>query len=240
MSGVAGPERRVAVVTGASQGIGAALTHAMRRTGYAVVATARSIDTSDADDLLTVRGDLTQADTAARVVDEAVARYGRIDCLVNMAGVHIDKPFVEYSVEEFDAETGVNLLGFFHMTQCAIRQMLTQESGHIVNITTGLVDHPLHERPSSLTSLTKGGLAAVTRALAIEYAARGIRVNAVAPGVIKDPRYDEASYADLAELHPLGRLGKASDVIDAILYLDRAEFVTGEILHVDGGQAAGG
>jgi NAD(P)-dependent dehydrogenase (short-subunit alcohol dehydrogenase family) len=234
------PDRRVAIVTGASQGMGAALTDAMRRVGYAVVATARSVDAPDADDLLTVRGDLADPDTAARVVDEAVARFGRVDCLVNMAGVHIDKPFVEYSADDFDAETGVNLLGFFHMTQRAIRQMLRQGEGHIVSITTSLVDHPRRERPSSLTALTKGGLAAVTRALAVEYGSRGIRVNAVAPGVIKDQRYDAASYAGLAELHPLGRLGEASDVVDAILYLDRAGFVTGEVLHVDGGQAAGG
>jgi len=220
--------------------MGAALTDAMRRVGYAVVATALSIDATDADDLLTVSGDITEAETASRVVDQAVARFGRVDCLVNMAGVHIDKPFVEYSIEDYDAMTTVNLLGFFHMTQCTLRQMLTQGSGHVVNVTTSLVDHPRSQRPSSLISLTKGGLDAVTRALAIEYASRGIRVNAVSPGVIKDPRYDDASYEGLAELHPLGRLGKASDVIDAILYLDGAGFVTGEILHVDGGQAAGG
>ena len=220
--------------------MGAALTEAMRRVGYAVVATALSIDDADADDLLTASGDITEAETASQIVEQAVDRFGRVDCLVNMAGVHIDKPFIEYSIEDYDAMTTVNLLGFFHMTQCTLRQMLTQGSGHIVNITTSLVDHPRSQRPSSLISLTKGGLDAVTRALAIEYASRGIRVNAVSPGVIKDPRYDDAAYEGLAELHPLGRLGKASDVIDAILYLDSAQFVTGEILHVDGGQAAGG
>jgi NAD(P)-dependent dehydrogenase (short-subunit alcohol dehydrogenase family) len=232
--------QRIAIVTGASAGMGATLTEAMRRVGYAVVATALSIDASDADDLLAVPGDITEAGTASRVVDQAVDRFGRVDCLVNMAGVHIDKPFIEYSIEDYDAMTTVNLLGFFHLTQCTLRQMLAQGSGHIVNITTSLVDHPRSQSPSSLISLTKGGLDAVTRALAVEYASRGIRVNAVSPGVIKDPRYDDASYEGLAELHPLGRLGTASDVIDAILYLDGAEFVTGEILHVDGGQAAGG
>jgi NAD(P)-dependent dehydrogenase (short-subunit alcohol dehydrogenase family) len=220
--------------------MGAALTEAMRQAGYAVVATALSIDATDADDLLTVPGDITEAETASRVVDQAVDRFGRVDCLVNMAGVHIDKPFIQYSIEDYDAMTAVNLLGFFHMTQCTLRQMLAQGSGHVVNVTTSLVDHPRSHRPSSLISLTKGGLDAVTRALAVEYASRGIRVNAVSPGVIKDPRYDDASYEGLAELHPLGRLGRASDVIDAILYLDGAGFVTGEILHVDGGQAAGG
>jgi NAD(P)-dependent dehydrogenase (short-subunit alcohol dehydrogenase family) len=233
-------DRRVAIVTGASQGIGAALTDAMRQAGYAVVATSRSIDASEADNLLTVRGDVAQPETAARIVDQAVVRFGRVDCLVNVAGVHIDKPFIEYSLEEFEAMTAVNLAGFFHMTQCAIRQMLAQGEGHIVNITTSVVDHPLSQRPSALTSLTKGGLDAVTRSLAIEYASGGIRVNAVAPGVIRDPRYDPASYDGLAELHPLGRLGEASDVLGAILFLEQAGFVTGEIVHVDGGQAAGG
>ncbi len=214
---------------------------AMRRVGYSVVATSRSINPIEADNLLTIRGDITEAKTATRVVDRAVARFGRIDSLVNMAGLHIDKAFIEYSQEDFDAITSVNLGGFFQITQGVIRQMLDQNhAGHIVNITTSLVDHPRSQTPSSLTSLTKGGLAAVTRSLAIEYASRGIRVNAVAPGVIKDPRYDLASYDGLAELHPLGRLGEATDVIDAILYLDRAPFVTGEIVHVDGGQAAGG
>ena len=149
-------DRRIAIVTGASAGMGAALTEAMRRAGYAVVATALSIDATDADDLLTVAGDITEAETASRVVEQAIDRFGRVDCLVNMAGVHIDKPFIEYSIEDYDAMTTVNLLGFFHVTQCTLRKMLTQGSGHIVNITTSLVDHPRSQRPSSLISLTKG------------------------------------------------------------------------------------
>ena len=233
-------ERRVAIVTGASQGMGAALVDAFRGEGCAVVATARSIERADSDDLLTVSGDITQPDTAVRVADGAIEKFGRIDCLVNMAGVHVDKAFTEYTRADFDAMTGVNLLGFFHVTQCVIDKMVQQGSGNVINITTSSVDHPQRQSHTSLVALTKGGLAAVTRSLAIEYASRGIRVNAVAPGVIKDPRYDLAAYEGLAELHPLGRLGQAQDVIDAILYLDRADFVTGEILHVDGGQAAGG
>jgi NAD(P)-dependent dehydrogenase (short-subunit alcohol dehydrogenase family) len=233
-------EKRVAVVTGASQGIGAGLVDALRREGYAVVATARSIDPSREDDLLTLRGDIALPETSAEIVERALDRFGRIDCLVNVAGVHIDKPFTEYTLEDFQAMTTVNLLGFFHITQRVIPPMLRQNEGHIVNITTSLVDHPNARTPSALVSLTKGGLAAVTRALAIEYAARGIRVNAVAPGVIEEPRYDASSYKGLAELHPLGRLGQIGDVVDAILYLDRATFVTGETVHVDGGQAAGG
>jgi NAD(P)-dependent dehydrogenase (short-subunit alcohol dehydrogenase family) len=234
------PEQRVAIVTGASQGMGAALVGALRGEGYAVVATARSIEMADEDDLLTIAGDITDPETAVRVVEGAINRFGRIDCLVNMAGVHLVEPFTEYTQADFDAMVGVNLLGFFHVTQCVIERMVEQGSGHVINITTSAVDHPLQQSPMALVALTKGGLAVATRALAIEYASRGIRFNAVAPGVIKDPRYDDASYAGLAEQHPLGWLGKAQDVIDAILYLERAEFVTGEILHVDGGQAAGG
>jgi NAD(P)-dependent dehydrogenase (short-subunit alcohol dehydrogenase family) len=231
--------QKVAVITGASQGIGAGLTAAYRRAGFAVVGTARSIPSSDASDFLTVRGDIADADTAQRVVDDALDRFGRIDTLVNNAGVFIGKPFTEYTLDDYAAVTAVNLTGFFHITQRCIRQMLTQGSGHVVNITTSLVDYANSQRPSALASLTKGGLAAVTRSLAVEYASRGIRVNAVALGVIKTPMRDPASYASLAALHPIGRVGEISDVVDGILYLEGASFVTGEILHIDGGQVAG-
>ena len=226
-------------MTGASQGIGAGLAAGFRRAGYAVVATSRSIAASEDADLLTVRGDITQAETAQRVVGEALDRFGRIDSLVNNAGIFIGKPFTEYTPDDFAAIAAVNLAGFFHITQLAIRQMVEQGGGHVVNISTSLVDHASSESPSALTSLTKGGLAAVTRSLAIEYASRGVRVNAVALGVIKTPEHDAASYGDMAGLHPLGRLGEVSDVVDGILYLEGATFVTGEILHIDGGQAAG-
>jgi NAD(P)-dependent dehydrogenase (short-subunit alcohol dehydrogenase family) len=174
-----------------------------------------------------------------RVVQQALDRFGRIDSLINNAGVFISKPFTDYGAEDFAAVTGVNLAGFFHATQAAIGPMIAQGSGHVVNVTTSIVDHGDSERPSALVALTKGGLAAVTRSLAIEYASRGVRVNAVAPGVIKTPTHDPASYTGLAELHPLGRLGEIDDIVDGILYLERATFVTGEILHIDGGQAAG-
>ena len=186
-----------------------------------------------------MRGDIAQAETAQRVVGEALDRFGRIDSVVNNAGIFISKPFTEYTPDDFAAITAVNLAGFFHITQLAIRQMVEQGGGHVVNISTSLVDHASSESPSALTSLTKGGLAAVTRSLAIEYASRGVRVNAVALGVIKTPEHDAASYGDMAGLHPLGRLGEVSDVVDGILYLEGATFVTGEILHIDGGQAAG-
>jgi NAD(P)-dependent dehydrogenase (short-subunit alcohol dehydrogenase family) len=232
--------QKVAIVTGASQGIGAGLADAFRHAGYAVVATARSIPASEEPDLLTVAGDIVEAETAQRVVEQALDRFGRIDSLVNNAGIYIGKPFTEYTPEDFAAVTGVNLAGFFHITQRTIRQMLTQGGGHVVNISTSLVEHADSGRPSALASLTKGGLAAVTRSLAIEYASRGVRVNAVSLGVIRTPMNDPASYEGMAGLHPLGRLGEVSDVVDGILYLERASFVTGELLHIDGGQAAGG
>jgi len=231
--------RKVAIVTGASGGIGAGLTDGFRRAGYAVVATSLSIDSAAESDLVTVPGDITEAETASRVVEQALDRFGRIDSLINNAGIFIGKPFTDYTPADYAAITAVNLTGFFHMTQRAIGPMVTQGSGHIVNITTSVVDQPDSKRPSALTALTKGGLAAVTRSLAIEYASRGVRVNAVSPGVVKTPLHDAASYAGLAEIHPLGRLAEVSDIVDAILYLERATFVTGETLHVDGGQAAG-
>jgi NAD(P)-dependent dehydrogenase (short-subunit alcohol dehydrogenase family) len=231
--------RKVAIITGASQGIGAGLVAGFRASGYAVVGTSRSIRPSDESGYLTVQGDISEAETAERVAEQTLDRFGRIDSLINDAGIFISKPFTDYSPDDYAAITAVNLGGFFHITQRAIRQMVDQGTGHIVNITTSIVDRPSSERPSALVALTKGGLAAVTRSLAIEYASRGVRVNAVAPGVIKTPLHELASYEGLAELHPLGRLGEVSDVVDGILYLERATFVTGEILHIDGGQAAG-
>ena len=231
--------QKVVIITGADRGIGAGLATAFRRAGYAVVATSLAIPTSDESDFLTVRGDITDVDTARRVVDQALGRFGRIDTLINNAGIYIGKPFTDYTLDDYAAITAVNLTGFFHITQRSIRQMLTQGSGHIVNISTSLVDHADGTRPSALAALTKGGLAAVARSLAIEYASRGIRVNAVSLGVIKTPLHDPASYEGMAGLQPIGRLGEISDVVDGILYLEQATFVTGEILHIDGGQAAG-
>ncbi|HXO06399.1 MAG TPA: SDR family oxidoreductase [Solirubrobacteraceae bacterium] len=229
----------VALITGAERGIGAGLTEAFRRSGYAVVATSRSIPAAEESDLLTVQGDITDPGTSRRVVEQALERFGRIDTLVNNAGVYIGKPFGEYTIDDFAAVTAVNLAGFFHITQQAIAPMVTRGAGHIVNISSSLVDQPDSTRPSALASLTKGGLVAVTRSLAIEYAARGVRVNAVSLGVIRTPIHDAASYEGMGALHPLGRVGEISDVVDGILYLERASFVTGEILHIDGGQSAG-
>jgi NAD(P)-dependent dehydrogenase (short-subunit alcohol dehydrogenase family) len=233
-------ERKVAVITGASQGIGAGLADGYRSAGYAVVGSARSAPPGGDGDLVTVAGDIADPQTAARIVDQALDRFGRIDTLINNAGVYIGKPFTEYTLDDYRAITAVNLDGFFHITQLVIPQMVRQGGGHVVNISTSLVDHADAARPSALPALTKGGLVAVTRSLAIEYASRGVRFNAVSLGVIKTPAHDPASYDGLAGLHPLGRVGEVDDVVDAILYLERAPFVTGETLHVDGGQAAGG
>ncbi len=231
--------KKVAIITGASGGIGAGVVAAFRATGYAVVGTSRSMPSSDDPDFLTLNGDITRAETAERVVAQALGRFGRIDSLINMAGIYIGKPFTEYTPDDLATIIAVNLTGFFHITQRVIAQMVAQGAGHVVNMTTSLVDQPDSKRPSALTSLTKGGLAAVTRALAIEYASRGVRINAVAPGVIETPLHDPQSYEGLGALHPVGRVGEISDVVDAILYLERATFVTGDVLHVDGGQAAG-
>jgi NAD(P)-dependent dehydrogenase (short-subunit alcohol dehydrogenase family) len=239
MTPAASEPKKVAIITGASQGIGAGLVEAYRRAGYAVVGTSRSIGSSDEPGFFTVQGDITDVDTARRVVDEATGRFGRIDSLVNNAGLFIGKPFDEYTPDDFAAVTAVNLAGFFHITQRAVRTMLRQGNGHIVNISTSLVDHANSHALAALASLTKGGLAAVTRSLAIEYASRGIGVNAVSLGVIKTPMYGPESYEAIASLHPIGRAGEISDFAGGILYLERAPFVTGETLHIDGGQTAG-
>ena len=230
---------KVAIVTGASQGIGAGSAAAFARAGYAVVATSRSIEPSSGPDFLTVSGDIADPVTAKRIVGQALDRFGRVDTLINNAGIFIGKAFTDYTSQDFDAITAVNLAGFFHVTQLAIRQMVLQGSGHVVNVTTSLVDHARSGSPAALASLTKGGLAAVARSLAIEYAARGVRVNAVSLGVIKTPMYDPSEYGAIAAEHPLGRAGEIDDVVDGVLYLEGATFVTGETLHIDGGQAAG-
>jgi NAD(P)-dependent dehydrogenase (short-subunit alcohol dehydrogenase family) len=232
-------EKKVAVITGASQGIGAALLDAYRGRGYRVVAIARSIRRSEDPDILAVPGDVAERSTAERSIAEGVARFGRIDTLVNNAGIFIAKPFTQYNAADYAALLSVNLAGFFHMTQLALAEMEKHGSGHIVQITTSLIDHANSNVPSVLASLTKGGLDAATRSLAIEYAKRGIRVNAVAPGIIKTPMHPVATHDALAGLHPLGRMGEIADIVDAILYLESATFVTGETLHVDGGQSAG-
>jgi NAD(P)-dependent dehydrogenase (short-subunit alcohol dehydrogenase family) len=231
--------QKAVIITGASQGMGAALVDAYRGLGYGVVATSRSIKPTKDDQILAVPGDIVDRKTAERAVSEGMARFGRIDTLINNAGVFIAKPFTRYTEADYAAVLGVNLTGFFHITQLAIAEMEKRQSGHVVQITTSLVEHANSNVPSVLASLTKGGLSAATKSLAIEYAKRGIRVNAVAPGIIKTPMHPVETHGQLAQLHPLGRMGEISDIVGAVLYLESAGFVTGETIHVDGGQSAG-
>jgi NAD(P)-dependent dehydrogenase (short-subunit alcohol dehydrogenase family) len=230
---------KVAIVTGASQGIGAGLVQSFRERGYRVIANSRSIKPSNDPGVLVVPGDISDRAVAERIVAEGLAAFGRIDTLVNNAGVFIAKPFTQYTAEDYALAISVNVAGFFHVTQLVMAQMENQGSGHVVTITTSLVDHAVDGVPSVLASLTKGGLNAATRSLAIEYAKRGIRVNAVSPGVIKTPLHAPETHEWLAALHPVARMGEVDDVTQAVMYLDSAGFVTGEILHVDGGQSAG-
>ncbi|WP_457096115.1 SDR family NAD(P)-dependent oxidoreductase [Lysobacter sp. P5_B9] len=232
-------QRKVAIVTGASQGIGAGLVQAFRDRDYRVIANSRSIKPSSDPDVLAIPGDIADRAVAERIVREGLAKFGRIDTLVNNAGVFIAKPFTQYTNEDYAKALSVNVAGFFHITQAALAEMEKQGSGHVVSITTSLVDHAIDGVPSVLASLTKGGLNAATKSLAIEYAKRGIRVNAVSPGIIKTPLHPPETHEWLAALHPVARMGEISDITQAVIYLESAGFVTGEILHVDGGQSAG-
>jgi NAD(P)-dependent dehydrogenase (short-subunit alcohol dehydrogenase family) len=233
-------DRKVAIITGGSQGIGAELVAAYRREGWAVVAVSRTIKPAGDPAVLTVDGDVTERATTNRIITEALGRFGRIDTLINNAGVFISKPFTDYTADDYALVVGLNLTGFFWLTQSAIAEMVKRGSGHVVNITTTLADYADSGTPSVLTSLTKGGLASATKSLAIEYAARGIRVNAVSPGIIQTSAHPAESYAGLgARLPPVGHVGQVSDIVDAIVFLESSPFVTGEILHVDGGQIAG-
>jgi NAD(P)-dependent dehydrogenase (short-subunit alcohol dehydrogenase family) len=234
-----GTEQKVAIVTGASQGIGSALVKAFRDRNYRVVANSRKIKPSSDPDILSVSGDIADPKTSQRIVSEALERFGRIDTLVNNAGIFVARPFTDYTEEDYHLVLAINLGGFFHLTQRVAAEMLKQGSGHIVQITTSLVDHANSQVPSVLASLTKGGLNAATKSLAIEYASKGVRVNAVAPGVIKTPMHGPETHEVLAKLHPVGRMGETRDIVDAIHFLESAPFITGEILHVDGGQSAG-
>ena len=233
-------DQQVAIITGGSQGIGAALVAGYRQRGWAVVATSRTIKPAADPGVLTVDGDVSDPATTDQIIAGALGRFGRIDTLVNNAGVFLSRPFTDYTAEDYTLMVGVNLTGFFWLTQRAVAEMLKRGHGHVVNITTTLVDNASSSAPSVLTALTKGGLAAATRSLAIEYASRGIRVNAVSPGIIQTPVHPPESYASLGpQLPPVGHVGQVSDIVNGILFLESSPFITGEILHIDGGQIAG-
>jgi NAD(P)-dependent dehydrogenase (short-subunit alcohol dehydrogenase family) len=234
--------QKVAIVTGGSQGIGAGIVDGYRQRRWAVVANSVNIKPSPDPDVLTVAGDISEQATADQIISRAIDRFGRIDTLVNNAGVFLSKPFTDYTAEDYALVTGVNLAGFFWLTQRAIGQMLKQHSGHVVNISASVADSADSVEPTALAALTKGGLAAVTRSLAVEYASRGIRVNAVAPGIIQTALHPAESYTPEAlagKLPPLGHVGRVSDVVDGVMYLESAPYITGEILHIDGGRTAG-
>jgi NAD(P)-dependent dehydrogenase (short-subunit alcohol dehydrogenase family) len=230
---------KVAIVTGGSHGIGAGVVDGYRQQGWAVVANALTIKPSDDEDLLTVEGDVSQPATAERIVGEALEHFGRIDTLINNAGLFVSKPFTEYTADDYASVVGVNLTGFFWLTQRVIGEMLKQGGGHVVNITTTLVDYANSTEPTVLAALTKGGVDAATRSLAIEYASRGIRVNAIAPGVIQTPMHAAEDYEAQAKLSPVGRVGQVSDIVNGVLFLESSPYVTGETVHIDGGQIAG-
>ncbi len=231
--------QKVAIVTGASQGIGAGIVAAYRKQGWAVIANSRSMPPSDDPAVVTVSGDVADPATAERIVHDGLEKFGRIDTLVNNAGLFVAKPFTEYTAEDYATVVGVNLTGFFTLTQRVIDPMLEHGGGHVVSITTTLVEHPNTAVPSVLASLTKGGVTAATKSLAVEYASRGIRVNAVSPGIIQTPMHAEETHDFLAGLHPMGHMGTIEDIVKGVVYLESSPFVTGEILHVDGGQSAG-
>jgi NAD(P)-dependent dehydrogenase (short-subunit alcohol dehydrogenase family) len=232
---------KVVIITGASQGIGAALVEAYCKIGYYVIANSRHIGESSRPEILTVAGDIADPATSERLVDLAVSRFGRIDTLINNAGVFLAKPFTACGPEDYELITSVNALGFFHITRRVICRMLTQtDGGHIINVTTALAEQGQSAIPSALTALTKGGLVAATKSLAVEYAGQGIRVNAISPGVIDTPMHRGVdANAAYGGMHPQNHIGGVADIVHGAVYLENASFVTGEILHVDGGQSAG-
>ena len=230
-------DEKVAIITGASHGIGAGLAAAYRDAGFRVVASALSIGPSTDPNVRIVAGDISDPKTADLIMSEGVDGFGRLDTLVNNAGAYISKPFSQYTATDCELMLSTNLAGFFHITQRALRVMEAQGWGHIVNMTATVAEQPVKGVPAALASLTKGGLNSVTKALAIEYASCGIRVNAVSPIIIRT--HPEESYAGLEAQIPLGRIGEIQDVVSAVMYLESAPYVTGEISHVDGGQSAG-
>ena len=228
-------------MTGASQGIGAGLVEAFLKENYNVVATSRHVSQSLSSSwsLALVDGDIGKQETAANTVQAAMNHFGAIDVLVNNAGIYKTKPFTDFTTEDFNALVSTNLFGFFYITQLTVKQMLRQRSGNVVNISASLADQPIAGINGSVSMMTKGGLNAAIRSLAIEYAKEGIRFNTVAPGVVDTPMHERDPKDILKTLQPMGKMVQIKDVVDAVLYLAQADDVTGEILHVDGGAHAG-
>ena len=235
------PNQKTAIITGASRGIGAGLVAAFLKQDYNVVATSRNVSEQlTASTALTlIDGDIGKPETAAKVVEAAIKNFGSIDVLVTNAGIFFTKPFTEFSTADFNALVSTNLLGFFYITQLAVKQMLKQKSGNIVSITAALADQPILGVNGSVPMITKGGLNSIIRSLAIEYAKQGIRFNAVAPGVVDTPMHLDDPKEFLKQLQPMGKIAEIQDIVDAVLYLAHAGQVTGEVLHVDGGVHAG-
>ena len=236
-------EKPVAIVTGASSGMGLGITRALLEHCYHVVANSRTIskskDLKPSADLVLVDGDIGKKETAIKVVEAAVKHFGRIDLLVNNAGIYIPKPFTEYTPEDFEMMIGTNVAGYFFITQQVVARMRKQKSGHIVSISTVLTDQPLAGAPISLPVITKSTLPAFSRALAMEYVADGIRVNTISPGVVDTPMHANDDHELLKKLHPIPRLVQVSEIVDALFYLQSAPMVNGENIRIDGGAHAG-
>ncbi len=233
--------KRTAIITGASGGIGAGLVKAFLESGHNVVATSLTVSHSltASPSLVLVDGDIGKQETALRTTEAAVKHFGTIDVLVNNAGIFRTKQFTEFTTDDFNALVSTNLLGFLYITQLSLKQMLRQKSGNVVTITAALADQPVAGVHASVSMMTKGGLNSVTRSLAIEYAKEGIRFNAVAPGVVDSPMNKDVPKDVLKTSQPMGKIVEIKDVVSAVLFLARADQVTGEVLHIDGGAHAG-
>jgi len=238
-----GKEHRAAIVTGASSGIGLGVTQALLERGYRVAANSRTISKSKelkaSENLVLVDGDIGKKDMAINVADAAIRHFGRIDLLVNNAGIYLPKPFTEYTPEDFEMMIATNVAGYFFITQQAVAQMRQQKSGHIVGISTVLTDQPLAGAPISLPVLTKSTIPAFSRALAMEYVTDGIRANTISPGVVDTPLHANDNHEFLKKLHPIPRLVQISEIVETLLFLESAPMVNGENIRIDGGAHAG-
>lgn len=234
---------QTAVITGASSGIGLGLTNGFLAEGFNVVANSRRVTSAGtltpSNHLALVDGDVSEQSTGRKLISVAEDKFGGVDVLINNAGIFVPKPFVEYTPEDFQRVVSTNVAGFFYLSQEAVRHMRKNGGGQIITISTTLAEQPVAGVTAALTSLTKGGLNSVTRGLAIEYAAEGIRVNAIAPGIVDTPMHRPENHESLKHLHPIPRLGTVQEIVDAALFLVRASFITGEVLYVDGGAHAG-